>query len=80
MTRSAPIALPPILALLLCGLALAACGEKSEPEITGVNDDVEFKIWLSEDVPGGIVKRVRTSKFKGASVAETTIELVSFEK
>ena len=51
MTRSAPIALPPILALLLCGLALAACGEKSEPEITGVNDDVEFKItgaWKGE--------------------------------
>jgi hypothetical protein len=46
----------------------------------GKDDEVEFKIWLSEEVPGGIVKRVRTSKFKGATVAETTIELASFNK
>jgi hypothetical protein len=51
MTRPAPIALPPILALLVCALALSACGEKSEPEITGVNDEVQFKItgaWKGE--------------------------------
>lgn len=46
----------------------------------GKDDDVEFKIWLSEEVPGGIVKRVRVSKFKGEIVAETTIELVEFKK
>jgi hypothetical protein len=46
----------------------------------GKDDEVEFKVWLSDEVPGSIVKRVRTSKFKGATVAETTIELVSFEK
>lgn len=45
----------------------------------GKDDDVEFKIWLSEEVPGGIVKRVRVSKFKGETVAETTIELVEFK-
>jgi hypothetical protein len=46
----------------------------------GKDDDVDFKLWLSDDVPGGIVKRVRVSKFKGETVAETTIELVSFTK
>lgn len=46
----------------------------------GKDDDVEFKIWLSEEVPGGIVKRVRASKFKGEITAETTIELMSFTK
>lgn len=46
----------------------------------GKDDEVEFKMWLSDEVPGGIVKRVRTSKFKGATVAETTIEVVEFKK
>jgi hypothetical protein len=44
------------------------------------DEDVEFKIWLSEEVPGGIVKRIRTTKSKGEVVAETTVELVSFKK
>jgi hypothetical protein len=39
---------------------------------------VGFKNWLPEDVPGGIVKHVRTSKFKGATAAE--IERESFSK
>lgn len=46
MTRAAPL-----LALALCAAALTACGEKSEPEITGVNDDVRFEItggWKGE--------------------------------
>ncbi|HJZ59686.1 MAG TPA: hypothetical protein VKE74_32380 [Gemmataceae bacterium] len=44
------------------------------------DDEVEHKIWLSDEVPGAIVKRVRVSKFKGEVVAETTIEMVSFSK
>ena len=43
-------------------------------------EDVDFKIWLSDEVPGGIVKRHRTTKVNGEVVAETTVELVSFKK
>lgn len=43
-------------------------------------EEVDFKIWLSDEIPGGIVKRVRTTKVKGEVVAETTVELVSFKK
>ncbi|MCI0701545.1 MAG: hypothetical protein L0241_10725 [Planctomycetia bacterium] len=46
----------------------------------GADDEVEFKFWLSEEVPGQIVKRVRIAKVKGMAVAETTIELVKFDK
>lgn len=46
----------------------------------GADDEVDFKIWLSEEVPGQIVKRSRITKNKGTVVAETTIELVKFEK
>jgi hypothetical protein len=45
----------------------------------GADDEVEFQFWLSEEVPGQIVKRVRVTKNKGA-VVETTIEMVKFEK
>ena len=41
---------------------------------------VDFKIWLSDEVPGGIVKRLRTTKVNGEVVAETTVELVSYKK
>jgi hypothetical protein len=40
-------------------------------------EEVDFKIWLSEEVPGGIAKRVRTAKLNGEVVAVTTVELVS---
>jgi hypothetical protein len=43
-------------------------------------DEAEFHIWLSEEVPGQIVKRTRTTKSKGGGVAETTVELVKFDK
>ena len=43
-------------------------------------EEVEFKIWLSDEVPGGIVKRVRTDKLNGEVAAETTVELVSYKK
>jgi hypothetical protein len=42
-------------------------------------EEVEFKIWLSDAVPGGIVKRQRTTKINGEVVAETTVELVTFK-
>jgi hypothetical protein len=41
--------------------------------------DVEFKFWLSDEVPGAIVKRMRTTRVKGEVVAETTIEVMSYK-
>lgn len=43
-------------------------------------DEVEFKLWLSDEVPGSIAKRIRTTKVKGEVVAETVIELLKFSK
>jgi hypothetical protein len=48
--------------------------------IKKAGEEVEFKIWLSDDVPGGIVKRHRITKVNGEVVADTTVELVSFKK
>jgi hypothetical protein len=42
-------------------------------------EEVDFKIWISDEVPGGIVKRQRTTKVNGEVVAETTVELVSYK-
>jgi hypothetical protein len=44
------------------------------------NEEVDFQIWLSDRVPGGIVKRHRTTKVNGEVVAETTVELQSYKK
>jgi hypothetical protein len=44
------------------------------------DEEIEFKIWLTDEVPGGITKRVRTTKHKGELVAETTIEVISYKK
>jgi hypothetical protein len=43
-------------------------------------EQTEFKLWLSDDVPGSIVKQIRTARQKGALVAETTTTLQSYEK
>lgn len=44
-------------------------------------EEVAFKLWLSDDVPGTIVKQVRTARQKnGDFIAETTITLQSFKK
>jgi hypothetical protein len=43
-------------------------------------EEVDFKIWLSDEVPGGIVKRLRTTKVNGEVVASTTVTLVSYKK
>ena len=40
----------------------------------------EFKLWLSDDVPGSIAKQVRTTRQKGELVAETTTTLQSFKQ
>jgi hypothetical protein len=42
-------------------------------------EDVEFKVWLCGDVPGMIVKQVRTARQKGEVLAETTTTLVSYK-
>jgi hypothetical protein len=44
------------------------------------SEDVDFKIWLSDEVPGSIVRRLRTTRINGEVVAETTVELVSYKK
>jgi hypothetical protein len=48
---------------------------------TEKKDDVEVdhKIWLSETVPGGIVKHTRTTKQGGKVVADTTIVVKSYK-
>jgi hypothetical protein len=43
-------------------------------------EEVDFKTWLSDEVPGGIVKRLRTTKVNGEVVAVTTVELESYKK
>ena len=39
---------------------------------------VEFKAWINDDVPGGVVKRTRTTKQKDDTIT-TTITLVSYK-
>jgi hypothetical protein len=43
-------------------------------------EQVEFKLWLSDDVTGTIVKQVRTARQKEDVVAVTTTTLRSFTK
>jgi len=43
-------------------------------------EQIEFKLWLSDDVPGTIVKQVRTARQKGDLIAETTTTLQSYKK
>jgi hypothetical protein len=40
----------------------------------------EYKVWLSDEVPGRIVKQVRKTSQKGEMVGETTITLRSYKK
>lgn len=44
------------------------------------NELIDFKLWLSDDVPGTIVKQVRTARVKGEAMAETNILLKSYKK
>ncbi len=43
-------------------------------------ETVEHKVWLSDEVPGGIIRRTSISRQDGKAVAETTISLKSFKK
>jgi hypothetical protein len=43
-------------------------------------EEVEYKIWLSDEVPGRIVKKTRTTRQGGKVVAETTVTLESCKK
>jgi hypothetical protein len=40
---------------------------------------VNFKLWFSDEVPGMIVKQVRTARQKGEVPAETTTTLKSYK-
>jgi hypothetical protein len=42
-------------------------------------EEVDFKLWLSDEIPGTIVKQVRTARQKGAVIAETTAILESYK-
>jgi hypothetical protein len=44
------------------------------------DEETEYKVWLSDDVPGCVVKKVRTTRHKGEVIAETTITLESCQK
>jgi hypothetical protein len=44
------------------------------------DEEVQQKFWISTTVPGGIVKRTRTTMQGGKLVAETTTELVSYKE
>jgi hypothetical protein len=43
-------------------------------------EQIEYKLWLSDEVPGSIVKQVRTTRQKGELVAETTTTLRRYKK
>jgi hypothetical protein len=43
------------------------------------NEEVKSKIWANVAVPGGIVKRVRTTSQDGKVVAKTTVTLVRYQ-
>ncbi len=42
-------------------------------------DETEYKIWTAPEVPGSIVKQVRTTRSQGKLVAETTTTVQSFK-
>jgi hypothetical protein len=48
--------------------------------ITGASgEQIEYKLWLSDEVPGRIAKQVRVTRQKGDTIAETTTTLLSFK-
>jgi hypothetical protein len=42
--------------------------------------EVAYKLWLSDEVPGSVVKKIQTTRQNGAGVAETTITTVSYKE
>jgi hypothetical protein len=43
-------------------------------------EQIEFKLWLSDEVPGSIIKQVRKARQKGDVFAETSTTLKSYKK
>jgi hypothetical protein len=43
-------------------------------------EEVQFKVWVSDEVPGSIVKKVRTTRQNGEFVAQTTVILAAFKR
>jgi hypothetical protein len=41
--------------------------------------EMEYKIWLSDEVPGAVVKKVQTTRQTGTGVAETIVTTVSYK-
>lgn len=50
-------------------------GTIKEPDGT----EMDYKVWLSDEVPGDVVKKVQTTHQNGAVVAETTVTTVSYK-
>ncbi len=49
--------------------------------VKGPDDEqIEFKLWLSDEVPGTVVKKVQATRHKGELIAETTSTLQSHKK
>ena len=42
-------------------------------------EQIEYKVWLSDAVPGRIVKQIRTARQKEETIAETTTTLQSYK-
>jgi hypothetical protein len=55
--------------------AKTQAGTIKEPDGT----EVEYKVWLSDEVPGGVVKKTQTTRQNGNVIAETTVTTVSYK-
>jgi hypothetical protein len=42
-------------------------------------EQIEYKLWIAEGVPGSIMKKTRTTRQKGEVIAETTLTLQSYK-
>jgi hypothetical protein len=63
---------------------LTVLGEKLEcTTLSGTEkkgaEEVEHKVWVSDKVPGGVVKHTRTLKQDGKVVADTTIVVTAYK-
>ena len=50
-------------------------GTIKEPDGT----EKQYKLWLSDEVPGAIVKKIQTTRQNGNVIAETTVATVSYK-
>ncbi|HEY7091302.1 MAG TPA: hypothetical protein VH518_24615 [Tepidisphaeraceae bacterium] len=41
--------------------------------------DINYKVWLSDQIPGSVVKKVQTTRQNGNVVAETTVTALSYK-